>query len=147
MHLQRGHLLLPYQRPHRLWSSRMVSRHILHFQSPALMRCDPSDYSLAIHDTYPEHYPLEPNCFPSIPSVLKSVITAPEMYDTARLDHLKIAIALLRAKSKSFYVASLLLDGKLKLDLLSLYVSTGLPDPTLKPDTLSPPQLLVLPRH
>ena len=83
-----------------------------------------SDKSLAIHDLYPDVYPLKPATFPSPISVIRSMITPPSHYPPERLEDLRIALSLLEKKSKSFYTASMVFEGRLKLDLLSLYAST-----------------------
>lgn len=79
------------------------------------------DKSLAIHDVYPDLYPLRSSQFPSPVSVMRSILTSPDSYPPNRLSDLKVALSLLKDKSKSFYTASMIFEGKLKLDLLSLY--------------------------
>lgn len=80
------------------------------------------DKSLAIHDVFHEHYPLGPAQFPSPVSVIRSMTTPPSAYASSRLSDLQVALSLLKDKSKSFYTASMVFEGKLKLDLLSLCV-------------------------
>ena len=90
-----------------------------------------SDKSLAIHDLYPDFYPLKPASFPSPISVMRSMIAPPSTYPPERLEDLRIALSLLEKKSKSFYTASMVFEGRLKLDLLSLYVFLFLRDDSL----------------
>ncbi len=68
-----------------------------------------------------------PTLFPSIPSLpspillVQALLTPTCAYDDDRIDGMQQALARLRAKSRSFYLASGVFQGRLRIDLILLY--------------------------
>jgi 15-cis-phytoene synthase/lycopene beta-cyclase len=77
------------------------------------------DRGLAVLNTFPE-------LFPEIPAtaspllVLKAVLINPSKYDMERVRGIREAVARLRRKSRSFYLASSVFPGRLRIDLVLL---------------------------
>jgi 15-cis-phytoene synthase/lycopene beta-cyclase len=83
---------------------------------------DRSDLAWAIHDACPDEYGRRsPGAVPPITSIARALVApfTPNMH--MRLDELQKSLAILKDKSKSFYTASMLFEGRLRLDLLALY--------------------------
>ncbi|KAF4442343.1 phytoene synthase [Fusarium austroafricanum] len=78
------------------------------------------DNTLAILDTFPEHFPRSKG-IPSLPQVIRALLLPKEKYDEERIEGLVSAVALLRKKSRSFYLASGTFEGRLRIDLIRLY--------------------------
>lgn len=78
------------------------------------------DNALAILDAFPDLFPEVPG-MPSPWMMLKSLFTSTARYDQDRLDGLKNALIVLSRKSRSFYLASGVFSGRLRVDLILLY--------------------------
>ena len=78
------------------------------------------DNAFAILATFPQRFPK----LPSLPSPLllvRALLLPVSMYDEGRIGGLRQALARLRAKSRSFYLASGVFQGRLRIDLVLLY--------------------------
>src|SRR5690349_3503115 len=78
------------------------------------------DNTLAILDTFPEHFPRTKG-LPNLLVIIRALILPKEKYDEERIEGLVSAVALLRKKSRSFYLASGTFEGRLRIDLIRLY--------------------------
>ncbi|KDE03949.1 hypothetical protein MVLG_05583 [Microbotryum lychnidis-dioicae p1A1 Lamole] len=79
------------------------------------------DYCLAIYDAPSNHEFKRTWKQRPILGLLRTVVTRPQSLPHARLADLSAAVGLLREKSKSFYTANFVFEGRLQLNLLSLY--------------------------
>ncbi|SCV70134.1 BQ2448_1528 [Microbotryum intermedium] len=79
------------------------------------------DHCLAIYDATPNYEFSSTTKHRPIFGLLRTVVTRPQSLPYARLSDLNAAVALLREKSKSFYTANFVFEGRLQLNLLSLY--------------------------
>lgn len=77
------------------------------------------DHSLAILTAFPDVFPVIP-ALPSPMLVVRAVITPTEAYDARRLSDMRDAVERLRAKDRSFIVASAVFEGRLRADFLIL---------------------------
>ncbi|KAI1654660.1 Squalene/phytoene synthase-domain-containing protein [Daldinia decipiens] len=78
------------------------------------------DRGLAVLYAFPEIFPVVPYMPP--PSLLaKAVLLDPVKYDMARIKGIREAVQTLRRKSRSFYLASSVFPGRLRIDLVLLY--------------------------
>ena len=78
------------------------------------------DNAFAILQTFPSLF----STCPTLPSPLllvNALLIPPTMYDEERVNGLKQALARLRAKSRSFYLASGVFQGRLRVDMVLLY--------------------------
>lgn len=78
------------------------------------------DNAMAILDAFPRHYPVVPG-MPSPTMLLKGLFLPTAEYDSARLRGLNNALTVLAKKSRSFYLASGVFSGRLRIDLILLY--------------------------
>ncbi|KAH7251170.1 Squalene/phytoene synthase-domain-containing protein [Fusarium tricinctum] len=78
------------------------------------------DNTLAILDTFPEHFPRTKG-LPNLIVIIKALLLPEEKYDQERISGLVSAVDLLRKKSRSFYLASGTFEGRLRIDLIRLY--------------------------
>jgi 15-cis-phytoene synthase / lycopene beta-cyclase len=78
------------------------------------------DNAVAIQDAFPGLFPDAPS-LPSPLRMLKSLLIPTTKYDQARLDGLQQALTVLSKKSRSFYLASGVFSGRLRIDLILLY--------------------------
>lgn len=78
------------------------------------------DNAIAILDAFPDLFPNVPG-MPSPFLMLKSLFTSTSKYDQERLDGLQNALTVLAKKSRSFYLASGVFTGRLRIDLILLY--------------------------
>lgn len=78
------------------------------------------DNALAILDAFPSIFPTVPGAPPPF-LMLKSLFTSTSRYDQERLDGLQNALTVLAKKSRSFYLASGVFNGRLRIDLILLY--------------------------
>jgi 15-cis-phytoene synthase / lycopene beta-cyclase len=78
------------------------------------------DNAMAILDAFPEHFPVVPGV-PSPIIMLKALFMSTSKYDTDRLHGLQNALTVLAKKSRSFYLASGVFAGRLRIDLILLY--------------------------
>jgi 15-cis-phytoene synthase/lycopene beta-cyclase len=116
---QRSRLLPLDQCLDRVWQ-----RHLVRSSSLSLVTTQTknSDFVWAIHDAWPEQYGRRsPGAIPPLSSLVRSLAVpySPAMLN--RLEELQKALRILKDKSKSFYTASMLFEGRMRLDLLSLY--------------------------
>ncbi|KAI1187339.1 hypothetical protein F5B17DRAFT_400304 [Nemania serpens] len=78
------------------------------------------DRSMAVLDTFAETQPGAPKeTSPS--SLLIAALTNPVNYDLKRIRGIREAVSTLRKKSRSFYLASAVFPGRLRIDLVLLY--------------------------
>ncbi len=80
------------------------------------------DRGLAVVNTFPGLFPEVPSN-PSFLLVLRGVFSNPDQYDIARVGGLRDAVKRLRKKSRSFYLASSAFPGRLRIDLMLLWVA------------------------
>jgi 15-cis-phytoene synthase/lycopene beta-cyclase len=80
-----------------------------------------TDHALAILTAFPALFPEVPPV-PSPWLLTKALATPHRDYDARRLQGLQDAVGRLRAKSRSFWLASAAFEGRLRVDLLLLYV-------------------------
>ena len=78
------------------------------------------DNAFAILATFPQHFPEMPS-LPSPLLLVQALLLPTNAYDDDRIEGLRQALALLRAKSRSFYLASGVFQGRLRIDLVLLY--------------------------
>jgi 15-cis-phytoene synthase / lycopene beta-cyclase len=77
------------------------------------------DNALAVLDAFPRLFP-EPSAFPPPIILLRALLTNPEKYDSRRILGIQEAVERLREKSRSFYLASSVFSGRLRIDLILL---------------------------
>ncbi|KAH9888676.1 hypothetical protein F4778DRAFT_403628 [Xylariomycetidae sp. FL2044] len=78
------------------------------------------DRGMAVFDTFPELFPGAPQT--ASPSLLiKAILIDPASYDMKRVRGIREAVSTLRRKSRSFYLASAVFLGRLRIDLILLY--------------------------
>lgn len=78
------------------------------------------DNAVAVLDAFPAHFPHVPGT-PSLPLLLKALFLSTSKYDIERLKGLNMALSVLARKSRSFYLASGVFAGRLRIDLILLY--------------------------
>jgi 15-cis-phytoene synthase/lycopene beta-cyclase len=78
------------------------------------------DNAIAILDAFPDIFPTVPGMPPPL-LMLKSLFTSTSRYDQDRLEGLQNALTVLAKKSRSFYLASGVFNGRLRIDLILLY--------------------------
>jgi len=78
------------------------------------------DNAVAILDVFPNIFPTVPGMPPPL-LMLKSLFTSTSRYDQQRLIGLQNALNVLAKKSRSFYLASGVFNGRLRIDLILLY--------------------------
>lgn len=78
------------------------------------------DNALAILQTFPSVFPSIP-LLPSPFLLVHALITPTKAYDDNRIEGLQQALARLKAKSRSFYLASGVFQGRLRIDMILLY--------------------------
>ncbi|KAL8872578.1 MAG: hypothetical protein Q9174_001812 [Haloplaca sp. 1 TL-2023] len=78
------------------------------------------DNALAVLNAFPSLFPIVPR-LPSPTLLVKALLVDPECYDGNRIIGLQQALARLRKKSRSFYLASGCFQGRLRIDLVLLY--------------------------
>lgn len=78
------------------------------------------DNALAILDAFPSIFTTVPG-MPGPLLMLQSLFTPTSRYDQERLDGLQNALTVLSKKSRSFYLASGVFGGRLRIDLILLY--------------------------
>jgi len=80
------------------------------------------DLAFAVCDTFPELFPeMQGRSIPSIYTIIRSITLSTSSYPKGKIEALKTSLGILSKKSKSFSAASILFEGRLRLDLLSLY--------------------------
>ncbi|KAI9837938.1 MAG: hypothetical protein M1837_002646 [Sclerophora amabilis] len=78
------------------------------------------DNAIAIMEAFPSLYPNIPT-LPTPNTLVRALLLKGSRYDAGRLSGISEALARLRAKSRSFYLASAFFTGRLRLDLMLLY--------------------------
>lgn len=82
------------------------------------------DNALAILQAFPSLFPTVPPR-PSPILLIRALLTPTRQYDIDRITGIQQALIRLRAKSRSFYLASSVFEGRLRIDLVLLYVRRG----------------------
>ncbi len=77
------------------------------------------DHTIAILETFPNLFPKMPEC-PGLALAARALSTSPEEYDEDRIQGIKEAVRTLKNKSRSFYLASSVFSGRLRIDLTLL---------------------------
>lgn len=78
------------------------------------------DNAYAVLTTFPQHFP-QVTALPLPLLLIRALLLPSKAYDCDRIDGLTQALARLRAKSRSFYLASGVFQGRLRIDLILLY--------------------------
>ena len=78
------------------------------------------DNALAILETFPDLFASVPT-LPSPLLLVKALLVPVQAYDDDRIQGLQQALSRLRSKSRSFYLASGVFQGRLRIDLILLY--------------------------
>lgn len=78
------------------------------------------DNAFAILQTFPNLFPAIPE-LPSPYLLVRALLVPNSAYDDGRIQGLQQALTRLRAKSRSFYLASGVFQGRLRIDLILLY--------------------------
>lgn len=78
------------------------------------------DNAVAILDAFPFHFPSVP-ALPSPVLLVQALLLPAKAYDEERINGLKQAVRRLQQKSRSFYLASAVFPGRLRIDLIILY--------------------------
>ena len=87
------------------------------------------DNSIAIIDAFPTLFPdHKPGAMPSPQLLVKALLVPASSYDSARLGGLRNALRVLSQKSRSFYLASGVFTGPLRIDLILLYAFCRIAD-------------------
>lgn len=79
------------------------------------------DRGMAVLNTFPELFPKVP-ATPSPKMILQGVLADRSKYDMERVRGLREAVTTLKRKSRSFYLASSVFPGRVRIDLVLLYV-------------------------
>lgn len=77
------------------------------------------DNALAILHAFPSLFPIVP-ALPSPVLLVQALLKPVHEYDQERIEGLRQALDRLRAKSRSFYLASSVFEGRLRIDLILL---------------------------
>lgn len=77
------------------------------------------DNALAILRAFPSLFPAVP-ILPSPVLLVQALLTPTQVYDMGRIAGLQQALDQLRAKSRSFYLASSVFEGRLRIDMIAL---------------------------
>ena len=77
------------------------------------------DNALAILQLFSTLFPLPPS-LPSPVTLVRALLVPTSQYDKGRINGLQEALARLRKKSRSFYLASGVFEGRLRIDLTLL---------------------------
>ena len=85
------------------------------------------DNAVAILDVFPEKFSGRPR-MPSPLLMIKSLLLPTSQYNERRLEGLRNALVVLAKKSRSFYLASGVFSGCLRVDLILLYAACRLAD-------------------
>ncbi|KFA69787.1 hypothetical protein S40285_02443 [Stachybotrys chlorohalonatus IBT 40285] len=85
------------------------------------------DKAVAVCDVFPQLFPEPADSLP-ISSLLRARVTPTSAYDVKRIEGLREAVTRLQKKSRSFYLASSVFPGRLRIDLTLLYSYCRLAD-------------------
>ena len=80
------------------------------------------DLSMAVLQSFPLVFPTIPS-FPSPLRLIQAILLPVSNYDEARIGGLQESLARLRKKSRSFYLASSVFQGRLRIDLILLWAN------------------------
>ncbi|KAI1632563.1 hypothetical protein F4809DRAFT_656188 [Biscogniauxia mediterranea] len=110
----------------RVWGSLELEEAVFFLATNALVVFGlvAFDSGVAVLDTFPELFfvPGAPRTqMPSPTLLVRAVLIDPDKYDMARVRGLREAVDTLRRKSRSFYLASAVFSGRLRIDLVFLY--------------------------
>ncbi|KAJ2981957.1 hypothetical protein NUW58_g6555 [Xylaria curta] len=78
------------------------------------------DRGMAVLDIFPEMFPGGPGNM-SLARLVKAILTDPGNYDMKWIRGIREAVITLKRKSRSFYLASAVFPGRLRIDLVLLY--------------------------
>ncbi|KAH8171652.1 squalene/phytoene synthase domain-containing protein [Sarocladium implicatum] len=98
------------------------------------------DKAVAVCDTFPDKFERPADALP-VPELLRARFTSPRSYDMHRINGIKEAVSRLQKKSRSFYIASSVFPGRLRIDLTLLYSFCRLAD-DLVDDAASPEEAM-----
>ncbi|KAI8956609.1 Squalene/phytoene synthase-domain-containing protein [Daldinia sp. FL1419] len=106
----------------RLWGSLELEEALFFLLTNALIVFGliAFDRGLAVLYTFPKLFPVVPET-PSPRLLAKAVLLDPLKYDMVRVRGIGEAVQTLRRKSRSFYLASSVFPGRLRIDLVLLY--------------------------
>lgn len=82
------------------------------------------DNTVAIFDSFPHLFP-EVSAFFSPVAAIRALLLPISAYDSGRIVGLEQAIERLQRKSRSFFLASGAFEGRLRIDLILMYVPGG----------------------
>lgn len=77
------------------------------------------DHTIAILEAFPNLFPHVPEC-PGLALAARALSTSPTKYDQERITGIQEAVQTLKNKSRSFYLASSVFNGRLRIDLTLL---------------------------
>ena len=80
------------------------------------------DHAVATLDAFPDTFPTVTQC-PSPIVAMKALFLPVSTFDSSRVSAFSDAMHRLKQKSRSFYLASSMFDGRLRIDLVLLYVA------------------------
>ncbi|KAI1854165.1 hypothetical protein JX266_001306 [Neoarthrinium moseri] len=105
-----------------LWGSLELEEAIFFLMTNALIVFGlvAFDRGMAVLNTFPHLFPKVP-ATPSPLLLLEGVLTDPSKYDMKRVHGIREAVQRLRRKSRSFYLASSVFPGRVRIDLVLLY--------------------------
>lgn len=78
------------------------------------------DHTIAILESFPALFPRVPE-LPGLALAARALSTDPKKYDESRIVGIQEAVQVLKNKSRSFYLASSVFSGRLRIDLTLLY--------------------------
>ncbi|KAI1140717.1 Squalene/phytoene synthase-domain-containing protein [Hypoxylon sp. FL0543] len=106
----------------RLWGSLELEEAIFFLATNALIVFGmvAIDRGLAVLYAFPESFPHDREAL-SPDLVIKALLTDPAKYDMVRVRGIREGVEILRRKSRSFYLASSVFPGRLRIDLVLLY--------------------------
>ncbi|KAK4555276.1 hypothetical protein LTR86_007572 [Recurvomyces mirabilis] len=78
------------------------------------------DNAIAVLNTFPSHFEKVPS-LPNPALLVRALLIPASTYDDDRILGLQQSVARLKAKSRSFYLASSVFQGRLRIDLIVLY--------------------------
>ncbi|KAI9740072.1 MAG: hypothetical protein M1818_004823 [Claussenomyces sp. TS43310] len=78
------------------------------------------DNALAVLEAFPARFPTV-SAMPSPFLLVRALVIDPAQYDKARISGIQDSISRLKKKSRSFYLASSVFSGRLRIDLILLY--------------------------
>lgn len=81
--------------------------------------CVAVDFTMAVHDVSAASWGI-PQHQPNARSIIRCILASADEYPQGRLSALASAADVVRRKSRSFWTASFVFEGALRLDLLSL---------------------------